>query len=122
VKSFYDDEILATLRLLPTLSSAVAGQSQLAVVNQNSSQSSVNVTLSGPPALNPVYQVQSEPPLQLQEQQEAGWQHSSNGASLPVTVASHVYPQLHHGHGGHNDAEPHFQVMHNTKYRWKSFL
>jgi len=124
VKSFYDDELLATLRLLPTpLSSAVAGQSQLAVVNQNSPQSSVNVTLSGPPAPNPVYQVQSAPPLQLQEQQEAGCQHSCNGAALPVSVASHVYPQLHHGHGGYDGAESHFQVMHEiTKYRWKSFL
>jgi len=121
VKSFYDDEILATRRLLPTLSSAVAAQSQVAVVSQNSSQGSVNVTLGGPPAPTPVYSVQTAPPLQLQEQQAAGWQHSSNGAELPVPVASHVYPQLHHGHPGHNGAEPHFRVIHKiTKYRWKS--
>ncbi|XP_060862454.1 uncharacterized protein LOC132939360 isoform X2 [Metopolophium dirhodum] len=111
VKSFYDDELLATRPPLPTLSSAVAGQSlQEPAVNQNLSQNSVNVTLSGLPAPNPVYPVQSAPPLQLQEQQEAGWQHSSNGAALPVPVASHVYPQLHHGHPGHNGTEPHFQT------------
>jgi len=122
VKSFYDDELLETRLPLPTLSSAVTGQSQGAVVNQNLSQNSVNVSLSGPPAPNPV---QSAPPLQLQEQQEPRWQPSNNGAVLPVLVASHVYPQLHlHGHlNGQNGAEPHYQVVHEiTKYRWKSLL
>jgi len=117
VKSFYDDELLATRRPLPILSSAVAGQSQGPAANQNLSQNSVNVTLSGPPAPNQVYPVQSAPPLQLQEQQESGWQRSSNGAALPVPVASHVYPQLPHGRPGHNGAEPHFQVVNEiTKY------
>ncbi|CAI6350023.1 unnamed protein product [Macrosiphum euphorbiae] len=111
VKSFYDDELLKTRLPLPTLSSAVTGQSQGAVVNQNLSQNSVNVSLSGPPAPNPVYPVQSAPPLQLQEQQEPRWQPSSNGAVLPVPVASLVYPQLHHGHpNGQNGAEPHYQT------------
>ncbi|XP_003242983.3 uncharacterized protein LOC100570813 [Acyrthosiphon pisum] len=104
VKSFYDDELLAARRLLPPLSSAVAGQSQEAVVNQNLSQNSVNVTLR-PPATNSVYPVQSAPPLQ-----EAGLQHRSNGAAFPVPLASHVYPQLHHNHPRHNDTEPHFQT------------
>ncbi|KAL4119000.1 hypothetical protein QTP88_011875 [Uroleucon formosanum] len=108
VKSFYDDELLATRQPLPTLPSAVVAQSQVAVVSQNSSQGSVNVTLGGPP--NPVYSVQSPPPLQLQEQQVAGWQNSSNGAELSVPVASNVYPQLHHGHPGHNGVEPHFRT------------
>ncbi|XP_022173336.1 uncharacterized protein LOC111035851 [Myzus persicae] len=110
VKSFYDDELLAMQRPLPAVSPAVTGQSQVAVVNQNSSQGSVSVTLSGPPAPNPVSQVQSVPPLQLQEQQDAGWQHIGDGEAISVPVASHVYPQLYHGHPGPNGTQPHFQT------------
>ncbi|XP_060834306.1 uncharacterized protein LOC132917541 [Rhopalosiphum padi] len=107
VKSFYDDELLIISRSLPTASSAVARQSNVAVLNQNSSNGSVNVTLSAPPAPNPIYQAQSAPPP-LQEQQEAGWARC-NGATLPDPVATPIYPQLHHGRSEHNGIEQHFQ-------------
>lgn len=106
VKSFYDDELLIISRSLPTASSessAVARQNNVAVVNQNSSNGSVNVTLSASPAPNSIYQAQNVPPPQ--EQQEAGWPHR-NGVALPVQVAPPIYPQLHHSHNG---TEPHFQ-------------
>lgn len=106
VKSFYDDELLIISRSLPTASSessAVAHQSNVAVVNQNSSNDSVNVILSASPAPNPIYQAQNVP--LPQEQQEAGWPRC-NGVALPVQVAPPIYPQLHHGHNG---TEPHFQ-------------
>ncbi|XP_026805934.1 uncharacterized protein LOC113560658 [Rhopalosiphum maidis] len=108
VKSFYDDELFVISRSLPTASSAVARQSNVAVVNQNSSNGSVNVTLSAPSAPNPIYQAQSAPPPPLQEQQEAGWARC-NGATLPIPVATPIYPQLHHGQSGHNGIEQHFQ-------------
>jgi len=97
--------------------SAVARHGNVVVVNQNLSQDSVDVTLSGQSALNPIYQVQTAPPIQ--EQQETACQHC-NGAALPVpvTLASPIgpiYPQLQHDHSRHNDAEPHFQVRYNTK-------
>jgi len=78
----------------------------VAVVNQNSSNGSVNVTLSAPPAPNPIHQGQSAPPLQ--EQQEVGWARC-NDPTLPVPVATPIYPQLHHGRSGHNGTEQHFQ-------------
>lgn len=110
MKSFYDDELLATVRPLPTVSSAVLDQSQVTAVHQNLSEGSVNIMLSGPSAPNQAYQVHSTPP-QLQELQEAGRQHNCNGA-IPVLVASNVYPQLQYGRPRHNGIEPHFQVMH----------
>ncbi|XP_025208725.1 uncharacterized protein LOC112604073 [Melanaphis sacchari] len=105
VKTFYNDELLIITQQLPT-ASTVERQSNMAVVNQNSSDGSVNITLSASPAPNPIGQTQSAPPLQ--ERQEAR-QPSYNGAAIPIPVANPIYPQLYYGHFGHDCTEPHFQ-------------
>lgn len=113
MKSFYDDE-LHIISSLSTTVSAAEHNNVTTALHQNSSQGSVNVTLSGPSAPNPVYLVQSAP---LQQQQEAGRPHCINRVAHPVPLPgtiSTIYPQLHHDQSRHDGPEPHFQVTHNT--------